>query len=81
MLCKLNSESICVVQIATNGSGYHVHAGALLNYYTPDRNQATPTHYYMSDYIFMFDNLPSWGLVIGLCILTWSECTFPQSIQ
>jgi hypothetical protein len=46
--CILNE---CVmVEVATNPFGYRVHAGEVFNHYAPDKNQATPAQYHISDH-------------------------------
>ena len=54
-----------MVEIATNHEGYHVHAGMVLKRYAPDKNQATPTWYHISDHNFNLDISLSYGLVAG----------------
>jgi len=62
-----------LVQIATHIKGYRVYAGKELKRYAPDKNQATPARYHMSDYIFNLNISLSYGSAIGTFIHTWSE--------
>ena len=39
-----------MVEVATNPSGYRVHASEVLKRYAPDKNQATPARYLISDH-------------------------------
>ena len=63
--CVLHSESMRLVEIATNPQGYRVHAVVVLKCYTPDKNQATTTRYHISDHNFNLDILLLYGQVIG----------------
>jgi len=54
-----------MVEIATNPNGYHVHAGAVLKHYAPDKNQATPAQYHISDHNVNLDISLSYVSVIG----------------
>jgi len=62
-----------MVQIATNPSGYRVHAGVVLKRYPPGKNQTISTQYHISDHNFNLDILLLDGSVIGTGIHTWSE--------
>jgi len=53
------SYMLRMVEIATNPKGYHVHAGEVLKRYAPDKNQATPTRYHISNHNFNLDILLS----------------------
>jgi len=54
-----------LASIATNPNGYRVHAGAVLKRYAPDKNQATPARYHISDHNINLDISLSYGSVIG----------------
>jgi hypothetical protein len=55
---------MCLVEIATNPQGYHVHADEVLNRYTPDQDLATPTRYHMSGHHCNLDIMPLYRSVI-----------------
>jgi hypothetical protein len=61
------------VQSAMNPGGYHIHAGEVLMLSAPDKTQATPAWYYISDHQFNLDILGLSGSVIGTNICTWLE--------
>jgi len=54
-----------MVKISTNPQGYRVHAVAVLKRYAPEKNQATPARYHISDHNFTLDISHSDCSVIG----------------
>jgi len=62
-----------MVEIATIPNGYRVHAGEVLTSYAPDKYQATPARYVISDHNFKLDILLSYGSVI------WN--TYPNIVE
>ena len=54
-----------MAEVATNPLGYRVHADEVLKRYAPDKNQATPTQYHISDHNFNLDILRLYGSVVG----------------
>jgi len=54
-----------MVEIATNPKGYGVDADEVLMRYIPDKNQATPARYHISDQNFNLDILLSYGSIVG----------------
>jgi hypothetical protein len=53
-----------LVEIATHPQGYRTHVGAVLKRYAPEKNEATPTWYHISDHNFNLDISHSYGLGI-----------------
>ena len=64
------------VEIATNRRGDRVHAGEVLKRYTPDKNQAAPTRYQISEHNFNLDILHTDCSVFGTRIRSWLERGF-----
>jgi hypothetical protein len=65
MHAKASHSIMHMVEIAMNPQGYRVHAGEVLKCYTPDKNQATPAQYHISDHNFNMDISLLYDSVVG----------------
>jgi len=69
-MLKQVGTSMRLVEIVTNPQGYRVHAGAVLKRYAPDKNQATPARYHISNHNFNLDISLSYGSVARKLLTT-----------
>jgi len=65
-----------LVEIDMNPCSYGVHAGAELQHYTPEKNQATHAKYHLSDHNCNLEILCWYASIVGQGIHTWSELAF-----